>query len=96
MDALCIPKPNNFSDMTDYFVRRALIHAIARVRDHRGRALPIVQRFLVYLLRYNDNSTNQFVDDYYLASIINALASTLIPVDTVGYSTHADESYTPE
>ena len=82
--------------MADYYVRRALIHAISRVRDHRGRALPIVQRFLINLLRYNDNSTNRFVDDYYLASIINALASTLIPVDTTGYTTHADEVYTDE
>lgn len=96
MDAPCIPKPNDFSDMADYFVHRALINAIARVRDHRGRSLPIVQRFLINLLRYNDNSTNQFVDDYYLASIINALASTLIPIDSAGYSVHADETYTAE
>lgn len=96
LEAPCIPKPNDFSDMADYFVRRALIHAIARVRDHRGRALVIVQRFLIYLLRYNDNSTNRFVDDYYLASIINALAGTLIPIDSAGYSTHADETYSPE
>lgn len=96
LDAPCIPRPNDFSDMADYYVRRALIHAISRVRDHRGRALPIVQRFLINLLRYNDNSTNRFVDDYYLASIINALASTLIPVDTTGYTTHADEVYTDE
>lgn len=96
LDAPCIPKPNDFSDMADYFVRRALIHAIARVRDHRGRALPLVQRFLIHLLRYNDNSTNRFVDDYYLASIINALGAALIPVDSGGYSTHADETYTDE
>lgn len=96
LDAPCIPRPNDFSDMADYFVRRALIHAIARVRDHRGRALPLVQRFLIHLLRYNDNSTNRFVDDYYLASIINALASTLMPVDNTGYTTHADEVFTDE
>lgn len=96
LEAPCIPKPNDFSDMADYFVRRALIHAIARIRDHRGRALPIVQRFLINLLRYNDNSTNRFVDDYYLASIINALASTLMPVDSAGYSMQADEVYTDE
>lgn len=95
LDAPCIPKPNDFADMADYFVRRALIHAIARVRDHRGRALPIVQRFLIHLLRYNDNSTNRFVDDYYLASIINALAATLIPADTSALSV-VDEEYSPE
>ncbi|PKI83009.1 hypothetical protein MVES_002777 [Malassezia vespertilionis] len=81
LDAPCIPKPNDYSDKADYFVRRALIHAIARVRDQHGKVLPIVQRFLINLLKYNDNSTNKFVDDYYVASIINALASALIPAD---------------
>ncbi|WFD44718.1 hypothetical protein MPSI1_003388 [Malassezia psittaci] len=82
LDAPCIPRPNDFSDWADYFVRRALINAIARVRDHQGKAHLLVQRFLINLLKYNDNSTNKFVDDFYLASIINALASCLIPADT--------------
>ncbi|WFD03799.1 hypothetical protein MOBT1_002493 [Malassezia obtusa] len=99
LDAPCIPRPNDFSDMADYFVRRALIHAIARVRDHQGKALPLVQRFLINLLRYNDNSTNKYVDDFYLSSIINALAATLIPADTGALSARTpgiDDEYTEE
>ncbi|WFD36850.1 hypothetical protein MCUN1_003740 [Malassezia cuniculi] len=99
LEAPCIPKPNDFSDMADYFVRRALILAISRVRDHTGKALPTVQRFLVNLLRYNDNSTNAYVDDFYVSSIINALASALIPADMGLLSARIpgiDDTYTQE
>ncbi|WFD37120.1 uncharacterized protein MJAP1_000062 [Malassezia japonica] len=99
LDAPCIPRPNDFSDMADYFVRRALIHAIGRIRDHQGKALPLVQRFLINLLKYNDNSTNKFVDDFYIASIINALASSLIPADTGALSARTpgiDDEYSDE
>ncbi|WFD29826.1 hypothetical protein MSPP1_000839 [Malassezia sp. CBS 17886] len=99
LDAPCIPKPNDFSDMADYFVRRALVHAIASIRDRKGKALPIVQHFLITILRYNDNSTNRFVDDYYIAGIINALAGTLIPADTGALAARTpgvDDEYSAE
>ena len=99
LDAPCIPKPNDFSDMADYFVRRALIAAIGRVRDHTGKTPPVVQRFFINLLKYNDNSTNRFVDDYYVAGIINQLASALIPADTGALSARTpgiDDEFTAE
>ncbi len=67
LDVPCIPRANDFSDAADYFLQRALIHAISRVRNPDGRTPPQVKRFLINLLRYNDNSTNHFVDDFYLA-----------------------------
>ncbi|CDU22782.1 related to TAF2-component of TFIID complex [Sporisorium scitamineum] len=82
LDVPCIPRANDFSDAADYFLQRALIHAISRVRNPDGRTPPQVKRFLINLLRYNDNSTNPFVDDFYLAGAINALASTFIPVES--------------
>lgn len=82
LDVPCIPRANDFSDAADYFLQRALIHAISRVRNPDGRTPPQVKRFLINLLRYNDNSTNHFVDDFYLAGAINAVASAFIPVDS--------------
>ncbi|TKY85733.1 hypothetical protein EX895_005273 [Sporisorium graminicola] len=82
LDVPCIPRANDFSDAADYFLQRALIHAISRVRNPDGRTPPQVKRFLINLLRYNDNSTNHFVDDFYLAGAINALASAFIPVES--------------
>ncbi|KAJ1025442.1 hypothetical protein NDA13_004253 [Ustilago tritici] len=82
LDVPCIPRANDFSDAANYFLQRALIHAISRVRDPDGRTPPQIKRFLINLLRYNDNSTNHFVDDFYLAGAINAVASAFIPVDS--------------
>ena len=51
-------KPNDFSDIPEYYVRLAIITALSFVRDPRGQPFPIILRFLVNLLTYNDNSQN--------------------------------------
>ncbi|UZJ55485.1 hypothetical protein CBS101457_004805 [Exobasidium rhododendri] len=82
LEVPCIPKANEFSNYADYFIRRALIQAISRVRNDRGRTLPQVKTFLINLLRYNDNSTNKFVDDFYLAGLISCLSNSFVPRDS--------------
>lgn len=51
---------------------------MSKIRDKNGNSLIQVKRFLADLLRYNDNSTNKFSDSYYICTLINSLASTLI------------------
>ncbi|MCO5565704.1 hypothetical protein L7F22_019378 [Adiantum nelumboides] len=82
LDAPSIPKANDFSDYADYFVKRALIQAISNVRNQHGRSLPQVKRFIINLLRYNDNSKNRFVDDFYIAGLISCLAHAFVPLDS--------------
>lgn len=82
LDMPCYPRSNDFSDFPEYFVKKALIAAISRVRGIHGRTLPQVKRFLFNLLRYNDNSTNKFVDDFYIAGIISSLAGAFVPLDS--------------
>lgn len=82
LDVPCIPKANDFSDYAEYFIRRALIQAISNVRNVRGRTLPQVKSFLLNLLRYNDNSTNKFVDDFYIGGLITCLANSFVARDT--------------
>lgn len=82
LDMPCYPKSNNFADFAEHFVQRALIAAIGRVRGMNGRTLPQVKRFLFNLLRYNDNSSNKFVDDFYVAGIVSALAGAFVPLDS--------------
>ncbi|KDN40979.1 hypothetical protein K437DRAFT_258484 [Tilletiaria anomala UBC 951] len=81
LDMLLIPKANDFSDLPEYFLRRAILHAISRVRNEHGRPLSQVKRFLVNVLRYNDNSSNRFGDDFYIAGLINTIAAAYIPAD---------------
>lgn len=92
LDAPSIPKANDFSDYAEYFVKRALIQAISNVRNEHGRSLPQVKRFIINLLRYNDNSKNRFVDDFYIAGLISCLAHAFVPLDSLwGQYVPADE-----
>lgn len=52
-------RSNDFSDRTAYFMQCAIPQAMAKVRDNSGRTPLRVQRFLLDLLRFNDNSNNE-------------------------------------
>ncbi|RUP51965.1 LOW QUALITY PROTEIN: hypothetical protein BC936DRAFT_144128 [Jimgerdemannia flammicorona] len=74
----CIPKPNNFSSLTEYFVQKAIPVAVSQIRDERGQAPLKVKHFLLDLLRYNDNTGNTYSDNYYVSTLISALGHSLI------------------
>ncbi|KAF8580130.1 hypothetical protein K439DRAFT_1648275 [Ramaria rubella] len=69
-----VPKPNEFSDFSEYFVRKAVVSAISQVRLNNGKSPPIVRQFLIDQLRHNDNTTNSFSDALYISTIISSLA----------------------
>ncbi len=68
-------KPNDFMDMRRYWVQCAIIDAISKVHyeDKRPRE---AQRFLLDLLRFNNNSQNLFSDHLYVAKLLVALATS--------------------
>jgi transcription initiation factor TFIID subunit 2 len=74
---------NNFSttNLQSYFLQKTIPKALAglRVPPHRI-CPPEVLKFLLDLFKYNDNSKNSFSDNYYRASLIEALAETVTPV----------------
>ncbi|KAG9000448.1 hypothetical protein FRB94_005418 [Tulasnella sp. JGI-2019a] len=72
-----IPRPNDFSNIPDYFVRKCIIATLGQwayssVWDYS------VPRFLIDQLKYNDNTTNKFSDGLYISTIIAALGSSLL------------------
>ncbi|KAF9075021.1 hypothetical protein BDP27DRAFT_1316349 [Rhodocollybia butyracea] len=69
-----IPKPNDFSDLSEYFVRKSLINGISRIRFENGKTPSVVRQFLIDQLRYNDNTANPYTDAYYICTIIAAAA----------------------
>ncbi|TIB11129.1 hypothetical protein E3P92_02992 [Wallemia ichthyophaga] len=75
----CIPLANNFDDLSEYFVRKAVIVSLTSIRDQTSRSMLNIREFLVDQLKYNDNSTNRYSDSYYLSGIINCLAIALVP-----------------
>ncbi|KAJ3487118.1 hypothetical protein NLI96_g3752 [Meripilus lineatus] len=76
-----VPRPNDFSDFAEYFVRKSLLKAISRVRFETGKTPPVVRQFLIDQLRYNDNTSNPYSDAIYICAIISAL--TCASVSTI-------------
>ncbi|KAG0202210.1 hypothetical protein BGX28_005202 [Mortierella sp. GBA30] len=75
----CMPKPNDFSSLAEYFVQKAIPIALSHIRDDKGYCPIKVRQFLLDLLRFNDNTGNVFSDNFYISSLISALGHSLIP-----------------
>jgi hypothetical protein len=56
---------------------------MAGLRNTHGICPPEVIRFLLDLFKYNDNSKNRYSDNYYRASLVEALGATVTPVISV-------------
>lgn len=69
--------PNQFKDISSYFVKKAVIRAIASVKDgaeNTPRAiLPRALVFLLQLLESNDNVSNVFTDRHYVALLLRCV-----------------------
>ncbi|KAF8899169.1 hypothetical protein BD779DRAFT_64933 [Infundibulicybe gibba] len=75
-----VPKPNDFSDLSEYFVRKSLIDAISRIRFENGKSPSVVRQFLIDQLRYNDNTANPYSDGFYICSIVSAAARATVSI----------------
>ncbi|KAL4251521.1 Transcription initiation factor TFIID subunit 2 [Abortiporus biennis] len=73
-----VPRPNDFSDFAEYFVRKSLVQAISRVRFGNGKTPPVVRQFLIDQLRYNDNTSNSFSDALYICTVISSLTCAIV------------------
>ncbi|EPE10295.1 tata-binding protein associated factor taf2 [Ophiostoma piceae UAMH 11346] len=76
-------KPNDFTDMRRYWVQTAIIDAVSNVRyeDKRPRE---AQKFLLDLLRFNNNSQNLFSDHLFVAKLLVALANSFCASQPAG------------
>lgn len=73
------PNPNDFTDKAQYAVQTSMVSSIARIRKEKGRCSKKARSFLLDLLLFNDNSANEYSDQFYIASLLKALAVSLIP-----------------
>lgn len=76
-----IPAANNFSDFPLYFIQMAIPRALSRVKDGMGNCPINVRKFLLDLLRYNDNSSNDFNDCFYVVRLIEYIADGIRSAD---------------
>ncbi|RUS71095.1 hypothetical protein EGW08_021141, partial [Elysia chlorotica] len=77
-----IVRQNNFSNLHHYHLLKTMPQAMAKLRDTHNLCLAEITKFLLDLFKYNDNSRNKWSDNYYRASLIDALAATITPAIT--------------
>ncbi|KAH8732971.1 hypothetical protein GQ44DRAFT_766043 [Phaeosphaeriaceae sp. PMI808] len=81
-ELFCIPgspmtRSNDFSDRSLYLIQCAIPNAIAKIKGEDGRAPLEAKRFLLDIIRYNDNRGNEYSDDYYISTLMHCLADCL-------------------
>ncbi|KZM26342.1 hypothetical protein ST47_g2560 [Ascochyta rabiei] len=84
-DLFCLPgspmtRSNDFSDRSLYLIQCAIPKAIARIKGENGKAPMEAKRFLLDLMRYNDNRGNDYSDDHYISTLMRCLAECLISI----------------
>jgi transcription initiation factor TFIID subunit 2 len=77
------PQPNDFSNYSEYFVNKAIVHALSlfRLPEEKSDAVkvPVILRNIILnFLQYNDNGNNVYDDCYYMGLMIESLANTHI------------------
>ncbi|ODV92750.1 hypothetical protein CANCADRAFT_92684 [Tortispora caseinolytica NRRL Y-17796] len=65
-----IPRENDFSNFASYFVQKAIIQALSTVRDENGDTPLDIKKFLLDLLKFNENSNNAYSDCYFIGELI--------------------------
>lgn len=73
-----IPLSNDFNNFANFFLQKSIPKIIAKVRTEDGEALPAVKTLLLNLIKFNDNTNNNFQDSYYLVELLEALTSSTI------------------
>ncbi|XP_047327901.1 transcription initiation factor TFIID subunit 2-like isoform X2 [Impatiens glandulifera] len=68
-----LPKPNDFSDFAEHFVLEAIPNAIAMVRAADKKSPPEAVKFILKLLKYNDNTGNPFSDVFWIAALVQSM-----------------------
>ncbi|KAI9934599.1 hypothetical protein MW887_000215 [Aspergillus wentii] len=71
-------RSNDFSDRAAYVLQLAIPEAISKVRDNDGKTPMRVKRFLFDKLKFNDNSNNEFSDNFYVATLMRSLCHAML------------------
>jgi len=86
------PLPNDFSDKRQYKIQCAIIKAIAQVQ-HDDRHPREASQFLLEQLQYNNNRDNPYSDHFYVAGLLDALATSLTSTGPASGPRKADMSF---
>lgn len=72
-----IPVPNDFSDFASYFLKKAISEALSTIRDQNSDCPIAIKRFLLDMLKFNDNLNNPYSDSFYVGHLITCLVNSI-------------------
>jgi transcription initiation factor TFIID subunit 2 len=78
-DTTKMPRPNDFRDKRAYKIEMAIPRGLSQIRDEKGHCTKTARHFLLDMLRFNDNSNNEYVDYFKIANLLTCLTDSLIP-----------------
>lgn len=74
-----IPMGNVFGDFGRFFLQKEVPLILSAVKDDDGVSPSRVKSMLFNMLKYNDNSNNEFQDCFYINGLVHALTKAIIP-----------------
>lgn len=82
-ELFCLPgspmtRSNDFSDKASYLLQLAIPECISQIRDNGGRTPMRARQFLYDKLKFNDNSNNEYSDNFYIATLMGSLCNALL------------------
>ena len=89
-----IVAPNDFSNFGFYFLQKEMPLAIAGLRNQQQQTPKEVLNFLIDLIKCNENTFNDYSDDYYVASLVQAISNSLtIPLNCLSSKSNINTPY---
>lgn len=76
------PRPNDFSNKKEYYIQLAIPMALAKIRGGQSCCPEEARHLILDQLVYNNNDDNPYADHFYVAQLLEALATSLIRVET--------------
>ncbi|ODV65215.1 hypothetical protein HYPBUDRAFT_154054, partial [Hyphopichia burtonii NRRL Y-1933] len=73
-----VPSSNDFNDFNNFFLQKEIPKILSDVRDDDGNVPQEIRTLLLNIVKYNDNSNNDFQDCFYLSELIKALANSAL------------------
>jgi transcription initiation factor TFIID subunit 2 len=73
-----IPKANDFNDFNSFFLQNEFPKILSNIKHENGDVPYKIKTLLLNLLKYNENSSNNFNDCFYISDLICSLTNCLI------------------
>ncbi|PSR78395.1 hypothetical protein BD289DRAFT_123639 [Coniella lustricola] len=80
------PRPNDFSNKKEFYVQEIIPMALARIRGGQAFCPKEARQLILDQLVFNNNEENAYSDQFYVAKLLEALATSLIRASTNGPS----------